>query len=74
MAQQKPLGLATVQEWLAAWDESNIFSDAAVRHLKSLITDPFCFVVVTLGVGREPRSLVFRRVKRIPSDEKSKCR
>jgi hypothetical protein len=42
MGQQKPLGLAIVQEWLAAWDESNIFSDAAVRHLKSLITDPFC--------------------------------
>jgi hypothetical protein len=29
MAQQKPLGLPIVQEWLAAWDESNIFSDAA---------------------------------------------
>jgi hypothetical protein len=63
MAQQKPLDLAIVQEWLAAWDESNIFSDASVRHLQSLITDPFCLVVVTLGIGREPRSLVFRRVK-----------
>lgn len=63
MAQQKPLGLAIVQQWLAAWDESNIFSDASVRHLQSLITDPFCLVVVTLGIGREPRSLVFRRVK-----------
>jgi hypothetical protein len=63
MARVKPLGLAIVQEWLAAWDESNIFSDAAVRHLKSLITDPFCFVVVTLRVGRQPRSLAFRRVK-----------
>jgi hypothetical protein len=60
---QKPLGLPIVQEWLAAWDESNIFSDASVRHLQSLITDPFCLVVVTLGVGHEPRSLVFRRVK-----------
>jgi hypothetical protein len=65
MAQQKPLDPAIVQEWLAAWDESDVFSDAAVRHLQSLITDPFCFVVVTLGVGREPRSLVFRRVKRM---------
>jgi hypothetical protein len=63
MAREKPLGLAIVQEWLAAWDESNIFSDASVRQLQSLITDPFCLVVVTLGVGREPRSLVFRRVK-----------
>jgi hypothetical protein len=63
MARQKPLGLAIVPEWLAAWDESNIFSDASVRHLQFLITDPFCLVVVTLGIGREPRSLVFRRVK-----------
>jgi hypothetical protein len=63
MAQVKPLDLAVVQDWLAAWDESNIFSDASVRHLQSLITDPFCLVVVTLGIGREPRSLVFRRVK-----------
>jgi len=57
MAQEKPLDPVIVQEWLAAWDESNIFSDASVRHLQSLITDPFCFVVVTLGIGREPRSL-----------------
>src|SRR5215471_21676543 len=63
MARQKPLDLEIVQEWLAAWDESNIFSDASVHHLQSLITDPFCLVVVTLGIGREPRSLVFRRVK-----------
>jgi hypothetical protein len=65
MAQVKPLDLAVVQEWLAAWDERDIFSDVAVRHLKSLITEPFCIVVVTLGVGREPRSLVFRRLKRM---------
>src|SRR5262249_9546790 len=63
MAQQKPLGWPIVQEWLAARDERNIFSDASVRHLQSLITDPFCLVVVTLGIGREPRSLVFRRWK-----------
>jgi hypothetical protein len=41
---------------LAAWNGSDIFSDAAVLHLRSLITDPFCFVVVTLGMSREPRS------------------
>jgi hypothetical protein len=65
MAQEKPLDLAVVKAWLAAWDESNIFSDASVRHLQSLITDPFCLVVVTMGVGREPRSLLFRRMKRM---------
>jgi hypothetical protein len=63
MARQKQLDPAIVEEWLAAWNESDIFSDAAVRHLQSLITDPFCLVVVTLGIGREPRSLVFRRFK-----------
>jgi hypothetical protein len=65
MAREKPLDLAVVQAWLAAWNESDIFSDAAVRHLQSLITDPLCLVVVTLGVGREPRSLVFRRMKQM---------
>jgi hypothetical protein len=30
-----------------------------------LIADTHCLVVVTLGVGREPRSLVFRRFKRV---------
>ena len=65
MAREKPLDLAVVQAWLSAWNERDIFSDAAVRHLQSLITDPFCLVVVTLGVGHEPRSLVFRRMKRI---------
>jgi hypothetical protein len=63
MAGVKPLDLAVVQAWLSAWSERDIFSDAAVRHLQSLIIDPLCLVVVTLGIGREPRSLVFRRVK-----------
>jgi hypothetical protein len=58
MARVKPLDLAVVQAWLSAWNERDIFSDAAVRHLQSLITDPFCLVVITLGVGCEPRSLV----------------
>jgi hypothetical protein len=65
MAREKPLDLAVVQAWLSAWNESDIFSDASVRHLQSLITDPLCLVVVTLGVGREPRSLVFRRMKQM---------
>jgi len=63
MAREKPLDLAIVQTWLSAWNESDIFSDIAIRHLQSLITDPLCFVVVTLGAGQEPRSLVFRHVK-----------
>jgi hypothetical protein len=65
MAQVKLLDLAVVQAWLSAWNERDIFSDASVRHLQSLITDPLCLVVLTLGVGREPRSLVFRRVKQM---------
>jgi len=65
MAQVKLLDLAVVQAWLSAWNERDIFSDAAVRHLQSLIIDPLCLVVVTLGVGREPRSLLFRRMKQM---------
>jgi hypothetical protein len=65
MAQEKPLDLSIVQAWLSAWNEHDIFSDAAVRHLQSLVTDPFCLVVVTLGVGHAPRSLVFRRMKQM---------
>jgi hypothetical protein len=37
MAQEKPLDLSIVQAWLSAWNERDIFSDAAVRHLQSLI-------------------------------------
>ena len=65
MAQEKPLDLSIVQAWLSAWNERDIFSDAAVRHLQSLIADPLCLVVVTMGVGREPRSLLFRRMKQM---------
>jgi hypothetical protein len=65
MAQEKPLDLAVVQAWLSAWNDRDIFSDASVRHLQSLITDPLCLVVVTLGVGREPRSLLFHRMKQM---------
>jgi len=65
MAREKPLDVGDVQGWQAAWNGSDVFSDAAVLHLQSLIPDPHCLVVVTLGVGREPRSLVFRRQKRV---------
>jgi hypothetical protein len=65
MAQEMPLDVAVVRAWLAAWNESDVFSDAAVHHLQSLIAEVHCLVVITLGVGREPRSLVFRRVKRV---------
>jgi hypothetical protein len=65
MAQEMPLDVAVVRAWLAAWNESDVFSDAAVDHLQSLIAEVHCLVVITLGVGREPRSLVFRRVKRV---------
>ena len=63
MAREKPLDLKIVQEWLAAWDEAELFSEEAVRHLQSLIADPHCLVVITRGVGCECRSLVFRRWK-----------
>jgi len=61
MAREKPLDFNVVQTWLAAWNETELYSDAAVRHLASLIEDPRCLVVVTRGVGGEARSLVFRR-------------
>jgi hypothetical protein len=65
MAREKPLDVTVVQAWLAAWDESDLFSEAAIHHFQSFIADPHCLVVLTLRVGREPRSLVFRRVKRV---------
>jgi hypothetical protein len=65
MAREKPLDVAIVQAWLAAWSERGVFSDDAVRHLQSFIADPLCLVVVTLGVGREPRSLVFRHYRHV---------
>ncbi len=64
MAREKPLDLNVVQTWRAAWDETELYSDAAIRHLASLIEDPHCLVVVTCGVGREACSLVFRLRRR----------
>jgi hypothetical protein len=60
MGRPKSLDPNVVQTWLAAWRETELYSDAAVSHLASLIEDPYCVVVVTRGVGREVRSLVFR--------------
>jgi hypothetical protein len=65
MAREKPLDATVVLAWQAAWNESDVFSDAAVLHLQSFIPDPLCLVVITLGVGRPPHSLVFRRIKRV---------
>src|SRR5215467_4750524 len=65
MAKEKSLDLAVVQTWLAAWKEEDLYSDAAVRDLLSLIPDNYCMVVITCGVGCPPRSLVFRRLRRV---------
>ena len=65
MAKEKSLDLAAVQTWLAAWKEKDLYSDAAVRDLLSLIPDNYCMVVITCGVGCPPRSLVFRRWRRV---------
>jgi|SRR5215472_13354561 len=65
MAKEKPLDLAAVQMWLSAQDENDLYSDAAVRDLLSLIPDNDCMVVITCGVGCPPRSLVFRRWRRV---------
>jgi hypothetical protein len=65
MAKEKSLDLAAVQTWLAAWKEKDLYSDAAIRDLLSLIPDNDCMVVITCGVGCPPRSLVFRRLRRV---------
>ena len=65
MAKEKSLDLAAVQTWLAAWKEKELYSDAAVRDLLRLIPDNDCMVVITCRVGCPPRSLVFRRLRRV---------
>jgi hypothetical protein len=60
MARQTPLDPAVVEEWLAAWNESDIFSDAAVLHLRSLITDP-----VLIRSGEQARQMGACRVRRL---------
>jgi len=65
MAREWPLEPTVVWTWLAMWEQRDPFCDDAVRHLQTLIPDNKCYVVITLGIGREPRSLVFRRWKHV---------
>jgi hypothetical protein len=46
---QATTGLGGAQKF--AWNDRNVFSDAAVLHLQSLIADTHCLVVITLEVG-----------------------
>jgi hypothetical protein len=39
MAREKPLDFVVMQAWLAAWNESDGFSDASVRHLGVVIAE-----------------------------------
>jgi len=60
MAKERPLDETLVRTWIATRKEKDLYSNAAVRHLQSLIPDNnHCVVVITFGVGRAPRSLVF---------------
>jgi hypothetical protein len=59
MVKERPLDLTVLRTWIGAWKEKDLYSDAAVRHLHSLIPNSNCTVVITFGVGRAPRSLVF---------------
>ena len=59
MAKERPLDSNVVRTWIAAWKEKDLYSNAAVRHLHSLIPDNNCVVVITFGVGRAPRSIMF---------------
>jgi hypothetical protein len=59
MAKERPLDLNVVRTWIAARKEKDLYSNATVHHLHSLIPDNNCVVVITFGVGRAPRSLVF---------------
>jgi hypothetical protein len=58
MAKERPLDLNVVRTWMAARKEKDLYSNAAVHHLHSLIPDNYFVVVITFGVGRAPRSLV----------------
>lgn len=65
MAREQLLEPTIVRTWLAMWEQRDPFCDDAVRHLQTFIPDNKCYVVITLGIGREPRSLVFRRWKHV---------
>ena len=66
MAKEKPLDPQIVKRWLEVWDQDP-FCDDSVRYLQTLVPSNHCYVVITLGMGREPRSLIFRRWKHIVS-------
>src|SRR5215467_15498135 len=65
MAREQSLEPAVVWTWLANWEQRDPFCDDAVCHLQTLIPNNKCYVVITLGIGRNPRSLVFRRWKHV---------
>jgi hypothetical protein len=65
MAREQPLEPAVVWTWLANWEQRDPFCDDAVCHLQTLIPNNKCYVVITLGIGRDPRSLLFRRWKHV---------
>ena len=65
MAREQLLELTVARTWLAMWEQRDPFCDDAVRHLQTLIADNHCYVVITVGTGREPRSLVFRRWRHV---------
>ena len=65
MAREQPLEPAAVRTWLARWEQRDPFCDDAVRDLQTLLPDNHCYVVITLGTGREPRSLVFCRCRHV---------
>jgi hypothetical protein len=49
MAEERPLDLIVVRTWLAAWKETDLYSDASVHHLQSLIPNNNCMVAITFG-------------------------
>src|SRR5262245_29331981 len=65
MARVRPLEPAVVGTWLAMWEQRDPFCDDAVRHLQTLIPKNQCYVVNPIGIGGEPRSLVFGRWKHV---------
>ena len=65
MARERLFEPAVVRTWLATWEQRDPFCDDAIRDLQTLVPDNHCYVVITLGTGRDPRSLVFRRWKHV---------
>jgi hypothetical protein len=65
MAQEKPLDLSIVQAWLSAWNERDIFFRCRRSPPPIFDRRPPLPCRRHPGVGREPRSLVFRRMKQM---------